>query len=289
MHNFIKGQLPAPCKKNKIVSTFTKAMTGLGLLMASSLVLSLPISSAVPGGIINLKIAPASDKRPTVFYHNKPVAMSQHNGFWYAIVGLSLNSKAGHHEVRVNGQGIPFTVSHKDYPEQHITLKSRKHIDLSPKDLKRHQGEKKRAGAVFDTFDLSQAPDLAFIKPVKGPYSSPFGLKRFFNESPRKPHSGLDIAAPTGTPIKSPAAGKVVLTGNFFFNGNVVYMDHGQGLISMFCHLSEISVAKGDIINKGQTLGKVGATGRVTGPHLHWSVSLNNARIDPLLLLPPDL
>ncbi|MEY8264454.1 MAG: M23 family metallopeptidase, partial [Bermanella sp.] len=96
----------------------------------------------------------------------------------------------------------------------------------------------------------------------------------------------LAIAAPKGTPIKAPAAGKVVLTGHFFFNGKVVYVDHGQGLISMFCHLSDISVSNGDTLQKGQILGKVGATGRVTGPHLHWSVSLNNARIDPMLLLP---
>jgi hypothetical protein len=288
MHNFIRGQSPAPYKKSKMTKSMSRSIAGLGLLLASCCVFSLPTSNPVPGGIVNLKIAPASELRPNVFYQNQPVAMSRHEGFWYAIVGLSLNTKLGHHEVRVKGQGIPFNVNSKDYPEQHITLKSRKHIDLSPHNLNRHKGEKKLAGAVFDSFDLSQAPDLAFIKPVLGPYSSPFGLKRFFNKSPRKPHSGLDIAAPTGTPIKSPAAGKVVLTGNFFFNGNVVYMDHGQGLISMFCHLSDISVAKGDIMHKGQILGKVGATGRVTGPHLHWSVSLNNARIDPLLLLPSD-
>ena len=95
----------------------------------------------------------------------------------------------------------------------------------------------------------------------------------------------MEIAAPSGTAIKAPANGKVVLTGDFFFNGNVVYMDHGQGLISMFCHLNEINVKNGDLLNKGDVLGKVGATGRVTGPHLHWSVSLNNARIDPMLLL----
>jgi murein DD-endopeptidase MepM/ murein hydrolase activator NlpD len=129
---------------------------------------------------------------------------------------------------------------------------------------------------------------LSFIKPVVGPYSSPFGLKRFFNGEPRNPHSGIDIAAPSGTPIYAPAQGKVVLTGDFFFNGNVVYMDHGQGLISMFCHLSAIDVKPGDTLKQGELLGKVGATGRVTGPHLHWSVSLNNARIDPLILLPKD-
>ena len=247
---------------------------------------ALPPSNPVPGGIVTLKIAAASEARPEVFYRGQAVAMSRHRGDWYAIVGLNLNSKAGHHQVQANGKGVSFQVKNKDYPEQHITLKTRKHIDLSTADLQRHRQEKKQAAAVFRRFDLTQSPDLAFLKPVAGPYSSPFGLRRFFNESPRKPHSGLDIAAPKGTPIKAPAAGKVVLTGHFFFNGKVVYVDHGQGLISMFCHLSDISVSSGDTLQKGQILGKVGATGRVTGPHLHWSVSLNNARIDPMLLLP---
>ncbi len=282
MHNSIKATSLVPCK-SKLMK---HKLAGLVLSLIASQVWALPTSSPVPGGIVTLKIAADSEIRPEVFYREQPVAMSRHHGFWYAIVGLGLNSKAGHHEVRVNGKGIPFQVKDKDYPEQHITLKTRKHIDLSAADLKRHRQEKKQAGTVFHRFDLSQAPDLAFLKPVAGPYSSPFGLKRFFNKSPRKPHSGLDIAAPKGTPIKAPASGKVVLTGNFFFNGKVVYVDHGQGLISMFCHLSEISVVKGDTLGKGQILGKVGATGRVTGPHLHWSVSLNNARIDPMLLLP---
>ncbi len=263
-------------------------LASLLITLMASQVWAFPSSNPVPGGIVTLKVADENAVMPQVFYREKPVTVSRHNGAWYAIVGLSLNSKAGHHEVRINGKGISFKVNNKDYPEQHITLKTRKHIDLSAKDLARHSKEKKLAGAVFKKFDLSQAPDLAFIKPVNGPYSSPFGLKRFFNEAPRKPHSGLDIAAPTGTPIKAPAAGKVVLTGNFFFNGNVVYVDHGQGLISMFCHLSSIGVKKGDMLSKGQVLGKVGATGRVTGPHLHWSVSLNNARVDPELLLPSD-
>ncbi|MGR6871081.1 peptidoglycan DD-metalloendopeptidase family protein [Pseudomonas sp. HK3] len=246
---------------------------------------SLPQAANVPGGIAIIKLDAELDNPPQAVYKKHPVTVVKHNNAWHAVVGLKLATKMGEHFVVSQGKRYPFTVTAKDYPEQHIKLKTRKHIDLSAENLTRHKGEKKQANAVFKVFDTQLTPDLEMIKPVVGPYSSPFGFKRFFNGEPRKPHSGLDIAAPTGTPIHAPTSGKVVLTGNFFFNGNVVYMDHGQGIISMFCHLSKIDVKAGDVLKKGAVLGKVGATGRVTGPHLHWSVSLNNARIDPLLLL----
>jgi murein DD-endopeptidase MepM/ murein hydrolase activator NlpD len=121
--------------------------------------------------------------------------------------------------------------------------------------------------------------------PVTAPVSSPFGLRRFFNEQPRKPHSGLDLAAAEGTPISAPASGKITDTGDFFFNGNTVFIDHGQGLVTMYCHLSKIDVEPGQTVNTGDIIGAVGKTGRVTGAHLHWSVSLNNTRIDPTLFL----
>ncbi len=160
-----------------------------------------------------------------------------------------------------------------------------KYVEPDPKQVARWREESKVQNAAYKTWSEPNAPVLELAMPAQGPYSSAFGLKRFFNDQPRAPHSGLDIAAPDKSPIKVAAAGKVTAVGEYFFNGNTVIVDHGHGLSTMYCHMSRIDVKVGDQLELGEQIGLVGKTGRVTGPHLHWGVSLNNTRVDPLLFV----
>lgn len=131
-----------------------------------------------------------------------------------------------------------------------------------------------------------QDTDLAFILPVKWRLAGRFGLHRFFNGEPRAPHASLDVAVARGTPIKASAHGKVLAVDDYFFNGKTIFLEHGNGLITMYCHLERIDVKTGDTVRKGQRIGLSGKTGRATGPHLHWSVVLNGVMVDPELFIP---
>ena len=159
-------------------------------------------------------------------------------------------------------------------------------VNPTAEDLERIASErarKRRAKATWST----QAASLDFIQPVQGIMTGSYGKRRVFNGQRRNPHSGMDIAADKGTDVLAAADGRIVETGNFYFSGNVIYIDHGQGLISLYAHLDQTQVKIGDQIKQGQVIGQVGSTGRVTGPHLHWSVALNNTWINPALFLQP--
>jgi murein DD-endopeptidase MepM/ murein hydrolase activator NlpD len=227
-------------------------------------VTGLPEAASVPGGVA--LVALPADSHPTqARFNDKPVLLAATGEHWTAVIGLPLSTRPGTHKLTVRSADgdtatLSFQVTDKQYEAQRI----------------------RKALAHWDP----HSPDsLRFGLPVKAPVSSPFGLRRFFNEQPRKPHSGLDLAAAAGTPVHAPAAGRISDTGNFFFNGNTVFIDHGQGLVTMYCHLSRIDVKPGQEVQAGEVIGAVGKTGRVTGPHLHWSVSLNDARVDPRLFL----
>ncbi|MGY8890820.1 MAG: peptidoglycan DD-metalloendopeptidase family protein [Pseudomonadales bacterium] len=255
-------------------------------LITSQNSVALPQHSPVPGGVAVIKIDKGAKD---VTYNKRQVMMIEANDQSYAIVGIALSASAGSHTLHVDGEQQSFDVEPKSYKEQRLTITNKRQVNPYEKDLDRIAAERKEMNAVFRSFARTPKQTAAsradFALPVKGPISSPFGLKRFFNDQPRNPHSGLDIAADSGVAISAAAQGRVAATGHYFFNGNTVLIDHGQGLITMYCHMSEIDVAVGDELKAGDKIGAVGMTGRVTGPHLHWSVSLNNSRVDPNLFL----
>ncbi|MFZ9314989.1 MAG: peptidoglycan DD-metalloendopeptidase family protein [Burkholderiaceae bacterium] len=250
----------------------------------------LPRDQRVPGGIAVVPLPqPVAGQPPVVTFQGNAVLTMPSAGGWLAIIGIPLSQKIGAAQAELQGLGtpvpLPFQVVSKDYITQFLTV-APKHVDLSESDLARVRAEQVKIREAFAVFSSGLPATFAFVSPVEGVRSSSFGSRRFFNSQPRSPHSGMDIAAPTGTPVIAPAPGRVVNTGDYFFNGKSVFLDHGRGLISMFCHLDTIEVQEGETLLTGQRIGRVGATGRVTGPHLHWSVALNTALVDPALFLP---
>jgi len=256
-----------------------------------SAVAQLPEARPVPGGIAVVAIGDANQPVPQVRFNGQRVLTVRHDGRWQAVVGLPLSLTPGEHQLSVMAparpQRVAFRVTAKQYETQYLTITNKRQVEPTAEDLKRIAREQEIINRAFATWSELPPDDLRFDLPAAGRFSSGFGLRRFFNQQPRQPHSGLDIAAPEGAPITAPAAGLVIETGDYFFNGKTVLLDHGQGLISMYNHLSRIDVEKGMSVTRGQRIGAIGKTGRVTGAHLHWTVSLNNARVDPMLFLPP--
>jgi len=269
---------------NKFIS-----VAGFFLALGFNSVLhAFPEHNPVPGGTAVIPLPTASDS-PTAYYKKLPVAVQQYQDNWYALVGLSLKTKPGNYHITVKSSGteqkLAFKVKNKTYKAQYLTVKNKRKVNPNAKDMKRIISEKKIKNAAKRTW-TKQVVNSDFIRPVDGRISSIFGLRRFFNKQARRPHSGLDIAAPEGTPIKAIADGRVIETGDFFFSGNMIYLDHGQGVISLYAHLYKIHVKPGQLIKQGDIIGEVGETGRVTGPHLHLSLLLNRTAVDPEHWLP---
>ena len=251
---------------------------------------TLPKQLPVPGGIVNIELGSVATPAPEVRFQDKRVLILENDHKWVAVVGIPLKSKAGLHSIQVKlGEKtteLGFDIVDKEYPAQYITIKNKRMVNPNPDDLKRISSERPAINKALNTWTEQPVEDISFSLPVKGRLSSPFGLKRFFNNQPKNPHSGLDIAAPTGTTISAPAPGIVINTGSYYYNGNTVFLDHGQGLVTGYFHMSKITVKAGQIVEQGTKLGEVGETGRVTGPHLHWNVYLNKTKVDPALFVP---
>jgi murein DD-endopeptidase MepM/ murein hydrolase activator NlpD len=251
---------------------------------------ALPRAAAVPGGVARITLG-ASASSPRARLGKDRVLVAREADEWVALVGIPLAARAGTKlalEVeRADGARSRFeiAVGPKQYAVQRLNV-PRAQVDLSPEDLARYERERAHLAAVIATFSDAVPATLAMLQPVPGSRSASFGLRRYFNGQPRSPHNGMDIAAPTGTPVVAANAGRVIDAGDYFFPGRTLILDHGQGLLTLYSHLSAIDAGVGDAVVAGSAVGKVGATGRVTGPHLHFSVYLNTVAVDPALFLP---
>jgi murein DD-endopeptidase MepM/ murein hydrolase activator NlpD len=258
---------------------------------ALSAAYELPRDSAVPGGVKVIRLDVHGNSMPYVDVDGHRAMVIQDGADWFAVIGIPLSAPLAPQQVVIRSNDtrkqIEFTVGDKHYASQSLKVAPAQ-VDLSPEDLERVNREKTVIDHAMSRWSNDQPRTLRLLQPVPGVRSSSFGMRRIFNGQSRNPHSGMDIAAPAGTPVKVPIDGTVIDTGNFFFNGNTVFVDHGRGLISMYCHLSAIDVQPGQRVEAGTTLGAVGMTGRATGPHLHWGLSLNRAWVDPELFVPPN-
>lgn len=250
-----------------------------------------PRVSAVPGGVVTFNIPGSADEKPVVKHADRAAMVVRQGDGWLAIVGISLDVEPGERSVDVEQPGrdarkISFQVLPKQYRTQQLKVAPAM-VNPSPENEERIARESEKVRAALASFSPDAPATLRLAQPVPGPRSSSFGLRRVFNGESRRPHSGMDIAAPMGTPIKAPLAGRIVDIGEYYFNGGNVIIDHGQGLTTMYCHLSKIRVEVGQEVKLGDVIGDVGATGRVTGPHLHWGVALSGTMVDPALFLAP--
>jgi murein DD-endopeptidase MepM/ murein hydrolase activator NlpD len=278
---------------NELTTRLSKTALAFAIWLLVAAAHAMPVPEAVPGGVVLIPLGD-SPSAPVAEYRGRRAMVIRQDGEWLAVVGIPLSAKPGRHRVKIEHDGSNqetrlFTVHDKKYKTQYITLKNKRMVNPNTEDLKRIRRDHKAINAALSAWSEPDHIILDFQPPVHGRFSSSFGLRRYFNKQPRKPHSGMDIAVPKGTPVHAPAPGRVVETGNYFFTGNTVFVDHGQGLVTMYCHLSSIHVKVGDHVDTGETLGKVGMTGRVTGPHLHWAVSLNHTMVDPALFLDPKV
>ena len=279
------------------MSTMTKTLRALAALTLALTALAgeaieLPREHRVPGGVATIALG-ASAEAPSARFNDQPVLVVKDGAQWTAVLGIGLAAAPGAVTLQVQRSGaaaenasLRFDIAPFKYAEQRLKVAPGK-VDLSKADLARYERERVHLTAVAATFSAVPPSTLRLLQPTPGVRSSSFGLRRVFNGQSRNPHSGMDIAAAAGTPVIAAAAGRVIDTGDYFFNGNTVWLDHGAGLLTMYCHLSAIDVKPGDTVAAGERIAAVGATGRVTGPHLHWSVSLNRAMVDPALFLTP--
>ncbi len=269
------------------------------LLLLPALVLPFAAALAAPdapaaalGRVARVPLG-ADDPPPRAWLDGNRLMVRRERGEWAALAGIPLSAKAGTTlkvEVDYGGgrrEARTVVVLGKKYPTQHLSVPADQ-ADLPPEQLARYRQEREHLVRVLRTFTERGPAALAMKQPVEGRRSGTFGLRRIINGVPRSPHSGMDIAAPPGAPVAAARAGRVIDAGEYVFLGRTLVLDHGQGLLTLYAHLNAIHAALGDTVAAGATVGEIGTTGRVTGPHLHFSVYLNAVSVDPAIFLGPQ-
>ncbi len=269
-------------------STITLAQAPPGMEVA------LVARAIQPGEVVRVDVICECDEggpQASAFDRDIPLDLSPDGTRWQGLIGIDLDVAPGAYPLVVSAPPLrpapARETSLRVQPKQFRTRTLRvapEFVDPPADVVERILGEASQINGIFETVTPRQW-DRAFALPLMTEPSSNFGSRSVFNGQPRSPHAGIDFSSPTGTLVTAPAAGTVVLAGDLYFTGNTVIVDHGAGLYSLFAHLSAMTVEAEDVVDRGARLGRVGATGRVTGPHLHWSVRLNGTRVDPLSLM----
>jgi murein DD-endopeptidase MepM/ murein hydrolase activator NlpD len=282
----VSASISAAAARRLAVCTLAVLAVGSTTAAAAN---GLPRESRVPGGVALVAVGAVGEPKPVVTRDGANVWTVQRGASWVAVVGLPLSTEPGEHAVNVSHNGkaeaVPFTVKPKRYPVQHVTLKDNAMIEPPPEVMARIERESAHLKTVRSQWRETSTTNAMFTLPAQGRLSGRFGGSRVFNGKPRAPHAGLDVAVMTGTPVLAPGDGVVLGTGDYYFCGKTMFIDHGNGLLSLFCHLSEHTAKVGDSVKKGEAVARSGATGRASGPHLHWSVYLNGVSVEPELFV----
>jgi murein DD-endopeptidase MepM/ murein hydrolase activator NlpD len=262
----------------------------------TSISTSLDFRALNPGEIVRVSIAVASDiKIARVRFDGKTYPMDRgiKPGQYFALIGLDLGLKPGTYPLEYT---VVFTDGHYEHSREEITVSAKdfpvkklwvdeKFVTPPKEALQRIKEESAILKSVYAILTPEWMGQGAFIMPSEGEVVPNFGERRFFNNKPRSSHSGVDISSPFGAPVRASNAGKIVLASDLYFAGKTVIIDHGLGVFSLYCHFSRFRVKRGDFVHKGDVIGEIGSTGRVTGPHLHWGIKIQGSRVDPFSLL----
>jgi murein DD-endopeptidase MepM/ murein hydrolase activator NlpD len=258
---------------------------------AQTLTVSAASRSQRPGELVVLNIeAPATTANVRAVAFNRPVAVYPlAAGHWQALVGIDLDVAPGDYDVKITADGSDAATYHlvvgpRQFPTRRLTV-DEAFVNPPASEQERIERDSKLLERTWANSAHERLWSGPFVRPVPGEANSRFGSRSIFNGVPRNPHGGADFLSGAGTPIHAPNAGRIAIARDLYFSGNTVVIDHGLGIFSLLAHLSEFAVHEGDQVQAGQVVGKVGATGRVTGPHLHWALRANGARVDPLSAL----